>query len=136
MPAAPAPSPTADVPAPGGAHLLLVDDDVLVLRTTSRLLELKGHVVRCAEDAAGALANAGPDLDAVLLDRSLDKTSGATLIARLRELAPAARIFFFTGNDLNPEEIALVDGVIPKPVQTAELLAKVNAALSRRQPPQ
>ena len=48
-------------------------------------------------------------------------------MARLRELAPEARLLYFTGDELTGEEAGLVDGVVKKPVSTEQLLQAVGA---------
>lgn len=125
-PAAPAPAPPVETPAVAGLRVLLVDDDPLVRGATTRVLQMKGHQVVCAEDGASALAAAAAaPFDVMLIDRSLPGESGAALVPRLRQLAPKARCYFFTGDELGREDAALVDGVVYKPVRTQELLAAV-----------
>ncbi|MBI1947432.1 MAG: PAS domain-containing protein [Deltaproteobacteria bacterium] len=114
------------------ASVLLVDDDPLVRRATSRLLELKGHHVCCAEDRERAEAAARAErFDVILLDRSLAGGAGGGAVARLRELAPSAQLLFFTGDELTDDETALVDGVVKKPVSGEQLLRAIAAPRAR-----
>lgn len=114
--------------SPRRSSVLLIDDDPLVRRATSRLLELKGHRVLCAEDRARGVQALGAErFDVILLDRSLAGGSDAREVARLRELAPDARVLFFTGDQLTDEEAAQADGVVKKPVSTEQLLRAVSA---------
>lgn len=113
----------------GHLRVLLVDDEPMVRTVVSRVLTQQGHEVREAADGEQALVEAGArPCDVVLLDRSLIKGSGASLIARLRDTSPRARILYFTGHDLSPAEAALVDGIIHKPVSMDELLAGIAGA--------
>lgn len=132
--ARPEQAPVAASTEPGAAtrtplRVLLVDDEPRVRATTAAVLELHGHRVRGAGDGAGALTEAANHaFDVVLLDRSLPSGPGTALVARLRELAPAARLYFYTGHAVDAEEAALVDGVIQKPVRLEALLQVIEGA--------
>lgn len=107
-------------------QVLLIDDDPLVRTATTRVLELRGHKVLSVGDGGAAIDAARRQaFDVLLIDRSLPDIQGGALVAKLRALAPRARAYFFTGHELNAEEAAAVDGVVYKPVRTAELLAAV-----------
>ncbi|MCC7073310.1 MAG: PAS domain S-box protein [Deltaproteobacteria bacterium] len=108
--------------------VLLVDDDPLVRRATSRLLELKGCRVVCAEGGALALEALTRDrFDVILLDRSLAAGADAELVGQLRARGQGARLLYFTGDALSEGQSALVDGVVRKPVNAEQLLAAVRA---------
>ena len=50
-------------------HVLLVDDDIHILRTNTAFLEQKGYIVFCASSGAQALQIAQKqEFDAVILD--------------------------------------------------------------------
>lgn len=135
--------PTADAPrakpesirpsqrAPGRARVLLVDDEPLVRKVIPEVLALEGCDVRAVGDADAAREEARREPpDVFLLDRSLPGGGGPNLLEELRELAPGARFVWFTGQDVSPEEGALADAIVLKPVRGAEL-ARVLAELLR-----
>jgi signal transduction histidine kinase/ActR/RegA family two-component response regulator len=69
-----------------GARVLVVDDDVDTAVTTATVLELVGHEVRVAHDAAGALVEVRhtPQPNAVLIDLGLPGIDGYEVARRLR----------------------------------------------------
>jgi CheY-like chemotaxis protein len=73
-------------------RVLVVDDNVDSAEAIGRLLQLKGHDVRCAFDGASAITIAqqfGPDL--ILLDISLPDIDGYEVLRRLREQPHASQ---------------------------------------------
>ncbi|MCC7111201.1 MAG: response regulator [Deltaproteobacteria bacterium] len=118
--------PVREPAAAASKQVLLIDDDPLVRTATTRVLELRGHKVLSVGDGAAAIEAAGRQaFEVLLIDRSLPDIQGGALVTKLRALAPKARAYFFTGHELSAEEAAEVDGVVYKPVRTAELLAAV-----------
>jgi PAS domain S-box-containing protein len=96
--ARPAASATA---APGDAmalRILLVEDEAELRETTAELLQLLGHTVLPAGDAASALGLLRTEaVDVMLTDISLPDLSGEVLAARARAAQPALRIIFASG---------------------------------------
>jgi PAS domain S-box-containing protein len=86
------------VSQPGGIRILLVEDEPELRATTGELLELLGHTVLQAGDAAGALAllAQGP-VDVLLTDISLPDLSGEVLAGRARAAQPDLRIIYASG---------------------------------------
>jgi signal transduction histidine kinase/CheY-like chemotaxis protein len=81
-----------------GASILLIDDDPGVRAYVADALEGLGVSVRAAEDGeAGlsALKNMRPDL--MIVDFAMPGLSGAEVVVRARELAPALPIIFASG---------------------------------------
>jgi DNA-binding response OmpR family regulator len=123
------------MPTPQPTVLLVEDDDVL-LDAMTRMLVRAGYLVLTAasgHDAIGMLHTPLQPINVVVLDVNLPDVSGVDLCARIRELHPAMPVVVCTGiND--PAELAelLEMGVrhcFQKPVQMADLLASVEAAL-------
>ncbi|MEJ5990905.1 ATP-binding protein [Ramlibacter sp. PS3R-8] len=81
-----------------GLRIMVVDDNADALETLAALLELQGHRVRTAGDAAAALALA-PDFlaDAYILDIGLPGVDGYQLADQLRAQAGAATFIALTG---------------------------------------
>jgi CheY-like chemotaxis protein len=77
-------------------------------------------------EAGVALLKAHPDVDVVLLDRSMPGGAGETFIPRLRAVGPRAKIVFLSGQFIEPEVAALADGVLSKPTSAETLLAALT----------
>jgi PAS domain S-box-containing protein len=83
---------------PGGFRILLVEDEPELRETTGELLQLLGHTVRQAGDAAGALSLlAEQPFDVMLTDISLPDVPGDVLAGRARAAQPGLRIIFASG---------------------------------------
>jgi PAS domain S-box-containing protein len=120
-------------PLPRSLCALLVDDEAAVRNAVGHVLVDAGLRVLSAGNGADALAQlAGePETDVVLLDRSMPDGPGECLVPRMRELAPRARILFFSGETLEPELVGLADGIVQKPVHGRQLLDAIGRVLAR-----
>ncbi|GEM_PF-1219411 len=111
------------------ARVLVVDDEEAICRVVTRTLERNGfeaHSISDPEELASTLASR--TFDIVLLDRSMGTTQGSALVPLFRQMAPEAKILFFTGEFVDAAEVAKVDGVVQKPINgkmLAETLRKV-----------
>ncbi len=119
------------------ATILLVDDDPLLRRSISFLLQQEGHQVILAATGAEALAavrERRPDL--VLLDLGLPDLGGVEVCRRLRQ-DTAAPVIMLTARGAEADKIvgldAGADDYVTKPVGSGELAARVRAALRRGQ---
>ena len=66
-------------------HLLIVDDDVAVAGTLTRMLELRGYQVESAQSAEGGLEMAALHRpDAILVDMRMPSMSGIEFLRHLR----------------------------------------------------
>lgn len=115
------------------AHVLLVEDSVLVTDALRTLLEAMGHRVSVAGDSATALATcAAESPDILLLDLSLGRDDGLATLAELQRRGRAPRVVAaMTGHD-DPATRArcLAAGcrdVLVKPVPPRELLRRLDA---------
>jgi two-component system, cell cycle sensor histidine kinase and response regulator CckA len=123
---------TANVRA--GGHVLLIEDEPAIRKVVCRLLVSVGHRVTALTGTREALARMQDlsDVSVVLLDRSMPDGLGETIIPDLRRSIPGARIFLFTGQDVEPEVEALADGVLAKPVTSEDLVNAVDTAVKSR----
>jgi len=75
----------ATAPEPGGAKILIVDDDEGVTQTFARMLRLEGFHVRTALNAeAGLLEAREGHPDAIILDLRMPILDGLGFLRRLR----------------------------------------------------
>ncbi len=119
------------------ARVLLIDDEREFAVTLTERLRLRGYDARAAFTAgeAVAAAEAAPP-DVVLLDLNLPGVRGVELLMTLRRLLPQGEILLLSGHLDLAEKIEGVRldafGLLFKPVDMAELTAKIDAAQARR----
>lgn len=117
-------------------EILLVDDDPLLLRSLSVVLQEAGYAVRTAESGAKALKAVQehhPDL--ILLDVMMPKMDGLDVCRRLRENRAKMPIVFLTALETPEDEMrglaAGGDIYIPKTTPDELLLARLLAVFRR-----
>ena len=122
-------------------RILIVDDEPLVAAAVRRVLTPSHHVeVETSCRAALDRLRDGHDFDVLVCDVMMPAMSVIRLHAELVELAPelAKRMIFLTGGAFGPEETAFVRGqanvCLEKPIDRAELLAAVDAAMAPPDP--
>jgi CheY-like chemotaxis protein len=121
------------------SRILVVDDDVVQLDLYKQLLEIAGYQVEVALTAGQAVRRIG-NADLVLMDLRIpnalgeaDSQEGMALIRGIRDLGCRAPVIVLSGwpDDLygQPEE-QLVSRILPKPVDSRELLSAIHDLLS------
>lgn len=120
------------------ARILLVDDEREFAATLTERLRLRGYEALAAfsaDEALAAVATTAPDV--VLLDLNLPGVRGVELLITLRQLLPRAEIILLSGHlDLSEKIEGLrldAFGLLFKPVEMAELIAKIDAVQGRRE---
>lgn len=131
-PAGPLPAPRPAACRPLG--ILLVDDEPMVLASTSALLRHFGHRVDQAESGQACLdlLRGGLAADLVILDQNMPGLSGFETLKQLRPTHPDLPVILSTGR-VDPEVESIrrdATGVwiLPKPFMAGELQAMVLAA--------
>lgn len=116
-------------------EILLVDDDVALLRTLSMNLRARGYQVVTAERGEKALEVArGTNPNVVILDLGLPDLSGTDVLRRLRawSAVPVIVLSARHGSDDKVEALDIgADDYVTKPFGIDELLARVRAAVRR-----
>jgi CheY-like chemotaxis protein len=116
------------------AQVLVVDDDAIVRLIVSQFLQLGNHTVTEAdsgEEAIRSLNHDKPDL--VVTDLSMPGMSGRQLRARSRRLWPEIPFIIMSGHLIGDDLPSEFDGVLEKPLTSADVLNAVDEVLSRRQ---
>jgi ATP-dependent Clp protease ATP-binding subunit ClpA len=126
---------------PVGAHaasrtVLVLDDNLQLLRWLERELERSGLSVLAASSAAEArdLATRRP-IDLAIVDLLLADGDGLSVAFELLRLWPKLRVVVMTGGDLSAEEIELCERqefpVLRKPFLSIDIISLVRASLLR-----
>ena len=120
------------------AHLLLVDDDRLILTTLASGLRASGYRVSTAEsvDDAQALLTSGVRPDLVVVDMHMPGRDGLELAQRLRDLEHLPFLVLSAYSDPATVERAAQLGALSymvKPLAISQIRPTIEAALRRAQ---
>ncbi|HOG46599.1 MAG TPA: response regulator [Anaerolineae bacterium] len=118
--------------------IMVVDDDPNALRLVSYALQAEGYVVAIAASGAEALARIeGEQPDLIILDVMMPDMSGLEVCQRIRANPASARlpILILSARGLVADRVSGLksgaDDYLPKPADTSELIARVEALLGR-----
>jgi CheY-like chemotaxis protein len=119
---------------PRGKRVLVVEDNLEILRSLGDLLRDNGCLVIEAPDGGTALSRIEAEVvDLVLTDLAMPGVSGWAVAAACQERCPGTPVVLITGfgDRLEPEKIERhgIQFVVPKPFSSEELLRTVGAAL-------
>ncbi|WP_327113842.1 response regulator transcription factor [Nocardia sp. NBC_01730] len=123
-----------------GQRILVVDDEVRVLASLRRGLELSDFEVITAGDGAEALSMVHRNTpDAMVLDVNMPELDGAGVVTALRAMGNDIPICVLSARTAVSDRIACLergaDDYLTKPFDLGELVARLNALLRRRQKP-
>ncbi len=108
--------------------ILAVDDDELVLMNTTAMIEDLGHVALQARDAAEALSilRSRGDIDLLITDQSMPKTTGVELASQVAREWPTLPIVLATGFSELPAGEGRDLPQISKPFDQRDLVKMLN----------
>src|SRR6056297_687049 len=111
---------------PGGARILVVDDDVDVAETYASQLEGE-YDVETVYSGPAALEALSPSVDIVLLDRRVPRLSGCEVLEAIRERGLETRVAMVTGEEADFDIIEMpFDDYVQKPVTEGALQRTVD----------
>jgi EAL domain-containing protein (putative c-di-GMP-specific phosphodiesterase class I)/CheY-like chemotaxis protein len=118
-------------------RVLVVDDDVKLVRGMSRILTRQGYHVLTATDVEGALAHAESDrIDAAIIDYTLSRESGLQVLKALRSVHHKCVRILITGRR-DPEVFdeavnqGEINAVLRKPFEGEVLVQMLADAIAR-----
>jgi two-component system response regulator MprA len=116
--------------------ILIVDDDVRLLKMLRRTLVYEGYDVLTAEDGQKALEQVyDQHPDVVVLDWMLPELDGLDVLGALREDQNEIPVLMLTARDAIEDRVEGLEGgaddYLVKPFAPAELVARVRALLRR-----
>jgi CheY-like chemotaxis protein len=125
----------------GGATILVVEDEPMVLSTVAQMLDRLGHAPLAAASPEKALAIAAThtEIDLVLTDLVMPGMNGVELVIRLTALRPAMRWLYMSGyaatvicrdSLLDIDNLPHADRLLVKPFTIESLARKIDARLA------
>lgn len=141
-PSIPPPPSSAELVAPTGAHIMIIDGEVETREVTKDLLAASGYEVTCASSAESAFdALRDIHVDLILLEWALPGISGIDFCKRVRRdrrFHSLPLVFLSThssSEDIVKAFAAGVDDYVTKPFRAPELAARVIGLLRRSRMP-
>jgi two-component system cell cycle sensor histidine kinase/response regulator CckA len=122
----------------GRETVLLVDDEPTIRSAGARIFSRFGYQLMTAEhggEAVALLEQADPAVDLVVTDMVMPVMDARQLILVVRRRWPALPVLLSTGYDatrIDQADLALFNGLVPKPYTAEEMLRAVRRALDRR----
>jgi len=122
---------------PRAGRVLVVDDDIEILKALRDVLEDEGYEVMDATDGAEALPllKSSPPPDVMLLDLMMPEMDGWTLLQHMRNDADVAKIpvvIMTAAGRTTREAIGSSANLLTKPLDLGVLLRALQDARSRR----
>jgi len=121
---------------PGGARLLVVDDEPNIVELLGASLRFAGFEVATAADGQTALSTARtfrPDL--ILLDVMMPGLDGFDVLTRLRGEGSGTPVLFLTARDGTEDKVRGLtlgaDDYVTKPFSLEEVIARIRSVLRR-----
>jgi DNA-binding NtrC family response regulator len=119
------------------ASILIVDDDVGIRKTLSKILEKEGYLVDAVENGKQAIiASSKKFFNVALIDIRLPDMDGTELLERLRETEPKMVKIIVTGFPSLENAVEAVnkgaDGYVLKPFDIGKLLAMIKKQLKKQ----
>ena len=118
------------------SRILIVDDEQQIRNVLGHYLQLHGHAVMTAADAAAALdaAEQGPDWDLIITDVMMPGIDGLELARIVRLRWPATKVVLMSGCVQNPGAADLPDfPFLPKPFTAHEFRRLIDSILAAPQ---
>jgi len=119
-------------------RILVIEDDIVVLKGFKLLLQMKGYQVSTAETGKSALEMVRCNFyNLALIDIKLPDMEGMTLLTEFRKLAPEMKKIIVTGYSSRENAIESLNlganGYLEKPVTPGKLLEYIEKKLAEQE---
>ena len=122
----------------GTETVLIVEDEEMIRKLASEIIELNGYNVLCARNGDEALQLAGENpskIDLLLTDVIMPGMNGKELHQQIQKICPGIRVIFTSGytDNVITHHGVLDEGVnfLPKPFSGHSLLSKIRQTLDK-----
>lgn len=119
-------------------RIMVVDDDVLVLKSTEDNLISAGYQVITFDNGKNALhffENEYKTIDLVILDMRMPEMTGGEVLANMRSFSKETKVLIMTGysSDIDIAEIIKsgASGLLEKPFTEIDLFSKIESVLKK-----
>lgn len=117
-------------------RLLLIEDDVDIIRSLAAALKAANYVVDTALDGErGYFSATTSNYDLIILDYNLPGLNGREIVKRLREEGSKTPVLMLTVHNELADKVDLLnlgaDDYLTKPFALSEILARIKAILRR-----
>lgn len=117
--------------------ILLVEDDLDLVKVLNKILILNGYIVDCANDGIEALDYLRINsYDLVIMDIMMRRLDGISTLKKIRKDGNSVPVLLLTAKSMVDDKVEGLDNgaddYMTKPFQSKELLARIRA-LTRRQ---
>lgn len=113
--------------------ILIIDDDLAILRVFSRVFQKNGYSVTVASKGAEAIEKlSGNHFDVALIDFCLPDMEGTELFPMIDHSSPDAVKIMLTGKAFGLGCIEGLDALLGKPIQPDKLLSLIDSKLKNR----
>lgn len=119
-----------------GYKILLIDDDIQLLKMLRSYFELKGYIIVTAEDGMDAMEKIKLRPDIILLDVNMPRMDGLSLCREVRDKVSCPIIFLTAKAEEQDRINGLLSGgddYVLKPFSLKELEARIIAHLKREE---
>jgi DNA-binding NtrC family response regulator len=119
------------------AHILIVDDELVICRSCEKVFRRAGHTTALAASGRQALGLLGSDtFDVVFTDLKMMDMGGLEVLQAVREKYPTTVVVVITGYATIASAVETMRSgafdFLPKPFTAGELLAVLDRALEKR----
>jgi two-component system, cell cycle sensor histidine kinase and response regulator CckA len=116
--------------------ILLVDDELLLLRVMDRILRQEGYTVHMAVDGPEALRiaerieNAKGEVHLLVVDYMMPGMTGGSLVMHVKDKFPEIKVLYVTGRTIFDPAIDIDAPCLMKPFSLESLKNKVKEVLN------
>ena len=113
--------------------ILIVDDDLAILKVFRRIFERKGYTVTLATEGKEALEKLHMEqFDVALVDFGLPDMEGTKLLPEIQKSSPKTLKIMLTGKTFLEDQVKDADAFIGKPVNPEKLLSIIDTKIRDR----